>query len=166
MNALRFLSVLLTCLSLSAIAGASTTATLLKDDVLRAKPFLDGKAVLTLKRGATVNVLKRQGAWTQVKDKTTSGWVRSLSLKSGSATLATSRLTSVNSGRLGSGTIVSTTGIRGLEQGGEQQLKDAKFSAEALAQARAAAVDEDSARRFAAQGKLKSRPVAWLQENK
>lgn len=144
-------------------ALAAESAVLLKDDVLRSKPFLDGKVQATLKRGNSVQIVRRQGAWTQVQQQKLSGWVRSLSLRSGALRSAPT-LASGNTGRLGTGRIVSTTGIRGLEAGDEQQLAKARFDGAALEAARAQAVDADAARRFAREGKLASRSVQWLKE--
>lgn len=155
--------------SLMLPALAAETATLLKEDSLRAKPFLDAPAQAKLARGSSVTVLKKQGAWAQVKSGSRSGWLRSLSLKSGKAVLPSSSLAGVNTGRLGSGKIVNTTGIRGLESGKAEEssaLSEAKFNAEALARAEAQSVSAATAASFAKAGKLKARQLAWLPEEK
>lgn len=158
---------ILTACSLALPALAAETATLLKDDSLRGKPFLDAPVQASLKRGTSVAVLKKQGAWAQIKAGSQAGWLRSLSLKSGKAVLPSSSLASVNSGRLGSGKIVNTTGIRGLDNeadGSKATLSEARFDAAALAKARALTVSSAEAASFAKAGKLKARPLGWLAE--
>lgn len=142
---------------------AADTATLLKDDVLRGKPFLDGPTVVALKRGSVVQVQKRQGTWTSVRSGQKSGWVRSLSLRS-AASGTPPKVAAVDTGRLGTGRIVSTTGVRGLTNEPDAELKQAQFNAEALASADRLAVDAEAARAFATAGKLKARSVDWLPE--
>ena len=152
---------LLLCLAGPALAAE--TATLLKDDTLRSKPFLDAARIAPLKRGSSVQIVKRQGAWTSVKGGAVSGWVRSLSLKSGTATVKAGGLASINTGRLGSGKIVSTTGIRGLNEGSEEELKKAEFNGEALLAAEKQGVSSEDAAAFAKRGKLKQRSIQWLE---
>ncbi|MGQ5525345.1 SH3 domain-containing protein [Chitinimonas sp. PSY-7] len=147
---------------------AAETATLLKDDSLRSKPFLDAPSQAPLARGSSVTVLKKQGAWANVQSGKQMGWVRSLSLKSGNAALPSNNIASVNTGRLGSGKIVNTTGIRGLSSGKEEAgaLADAKYDAAAVSRAEALSTSEQEAAAFAKAGKLQARRVAWLAEGK
>lgn len=64
------------------------------------------------------------------------------------------------SGRdLGTGQIVATAGIRGLD---EEKLRTAQFDAAQVSQLESLAISADAARSFAAQGGLSSRPVAYL----
>ena len=156
----------LCCLTLPALAAE--TATLLKNDSLRSKPFLDAPSQATLERGISVKVLKKQGAWANVQSDKQTGWVRSLSLKSGIAVLPSSKMAMSNTGRLGSGKIVNTTGIRGLSNGKDEAgaLADAKYDGEAVARAETLSVSEKDAAAFAKAGKLQARRVAWLEEGK
>lgn len=158
---LATVAALLLCLAGPAVALDS--ATLLKDDALRSKPFLDAPSLGVQKRGSSVQIVKRQGAWTSVKAAKTSGWIRSLSLRSGKAAVRSGSLASINTGRLGSGRIVSTTGIRGLNEGSEEQLKKAQFDAAALAAAEKQSVSSDDATAYAKRGKLKKRSIPWLE---
>lgn len=143
---------------------AANDATLLKADTLRSKPFLDAPSQANLSRGAVVSIIKKQGAWANVKAGKRSGWVRSLSLKTGAA-LPTSNMASINTGRLGTGKIVTTTGVRGLEaDGSTATLDNAQFNAEELAAAEANAVSADKAKAFAKSGKLTVHTVNWLDQ--
>lgn len=142
---------------------AANDATLLKADTLRSKPFLDAPSQANLSRGAVVSILKKQGAWANVKAGKQSGWVRSLSLKTGTAALPGSSIASINTGRLGTGKIVTTTGVRGLEADGSTATLDtAQFNAEELAAAEALTVSADKAKAFAKSGKLTVHSVNWL----
>ncbi len=157
----RYLLVAVSLLSFH--THAATNATLLKADTLRSKPFLDAPSQANLSRGAVVSILKKQGAWANVKVGKQSGWVRSLSLKTGTAALPGSSISSINTGRLGTGKIVTTTGVRGLEADGSTATLDtAQFNAEELAAAETYAVSADKAKAFAKSGKLTVHNVNWL----
>lgn len=155
---------LLAALCFSSLAAvAADNATLMKDDSLRSKPFLDAPSQATLSRGSSVSIIKKQGAWANVKQGSKTGWVRSLSLKTGAAALPSSTLAQTNTGRLGTGKIVTTTGIRGLEaDGSTASLETAQFNAEELAAAEALTVSADKAKAFAKSGKLTVHSVNWL----
>ena len=113
------------CTSLLALAGEPGTA--LKADSMRAEPFADAKTTGSLNKGDSVDILTKKGAWLQVKSKKTTGWIRLLSVKRGSASGGSSvnGVIDVVSGRAGTGKVVSTTGIRGLSA---EELKAAKFN--------------------------------------
>lgn len=60
---------------------------------------------------------------------------------------------------LGTGQIVSTAGIRGLD---EEKLKAAQYDAAQIRELDSQTVNADAARSFAAQAGLRSRPIAYL----
>lgn len=64
-----------------------------------------------------------------------------------------------SAGALGTGQIVSTAGIRGLD---EEQLKAAKYDAAQISELDSQTVSAAAARNFAAQAGLRSRPIAYL----
>jgi len=117
--------------SLAAILFASSLAqaesgTALKNDTLRKEPYNDAKTSGQLKRGDKVNIVRKQGAWLQVKSAKGSGWVRLLSVRRAASTgNQAAGVLSVASGRAGTGQVVATTGVRGLT---EDELKQAQFS--------------------------------------
>ncbi|MCB5205606.1 SH3 domain-containing protein [Methylovorus mays] len=117
--------------SLAAILFASSLAqaesgTALKNDTLRKEPYNDAKTSGQLKRGDKVDIVRKQGAWLQVKSAKTSGWVRLLSVRRAASTgNQAAGVLSVASGRAGTGQVVATTGVRGLT---EDELKQAQFS--------------------------------------
>lgn len=151
----------LLALLLAAPAFAGEPGTALKDDTLRQQPYSDAKPAGMLKRGTAVDILEKKGAWLKVKAKSTTGWVRLLSVKRGTAgkTGAGADVLALASGRTGTGQVVSTTGVRGLS---EEELKSASFNAAEVAQLEANTVSAEQAQKFAAEGGLKARKLAFL----
>ena len=129
MNMARNIGILLAMFLFAASAiAAGETGTALKTDKLMAEPFRDAKTVGSLSTGDKVEILKKQDGWFQVKSAKGSGWVRMLSIRLGEArkgTVDTTGMLGLASGRAGTGTVVATTGIRGLS---EEDLKAAKYS--------------------------------------
>ena len=113
-----------------------------------------------------MDILGKDGGWFKIKSAKGSGWVRMLSIRKGDARKGggdTAGLLSVASGRAGTGKVVATTGIRGLN---EEELKAAKFNAEELKQAESYATSPPQAQKFGAQGKLVARKFDYLPEPK
>ncbi len=163
MNAARSMAALLMTFLLAVgttLAGEEGTA--LKADDLKAEPFRDAKAVGSLAAGDNVEILKKQGGWFQVKSTKGSGWVRMLGIRRGEARKGNGDAAGVlglASGRTGTGSVVATTGIRGLS---EENLKSAKYNETELRKAESFTAREAEARKFAAEGKLVARKVKYL----
>jgi hypothetical protein len=163
MNVARSMAALLVTFLLAVgttLAGEAGTA--LKADDLKAEPFRDAKTVGSLTAGDNVEILKKEGGWFQVKSAKGSGWVRMLSIRRGEArkdSVDAAGVLGLASGRAGTGSVVATTGIRGLS---EEDLKAAKYNEVELRKAESFAVTEAEARRFAAEGKLVARKVEYL----
>jgi uncharacterized protein YgiM (DUF1202 family) len=154
----------LTTLMISPIIGLSLliplvafaeTGSALKADTLRKQPYADAATAGSIARGESVQILKKQGAWLQIKTKKTTGWVRLLSVKRGtsSGTNQTAGVLAVASGRAGTGQVVATTGVRGLS---EEELKAAKFNEAEISAMEGYTTSAESARKFASQGQLKT----------
>jgi Bacterial SH3 domain len=155
-----------TLLLTAQVAWAAETGTLLKADELKAEPFRDAKTLGTLASGGKVDILSKDGGWYKVKSTKGSGWVRMLSIRKGAARKSggdAAGLLSVASGRAGTGKVVATTGIRGLN---EEELKAAKFNAEELKLAESYATARADAQKFAKQAKLAARQMDYLPEAK
>lgn len=149
-------------LLLSGALHAAESGTALKTDDIKAEPFRDAKSVAKLATGDKVDILKKDGGWYQVKSAKGSGWVRMLSIRKGDATKGSSSasgLLALSSGRAGTGKVVATTGIRGLN---EEELKAAKFDEAEVKRAESYATDKKAAAKFAAAGKLAARPFDYL----
>lgn len=147
------------------LAGALHAAeigTMLKADDIKAEPFRDAKTVAPLASGDKVEILKKDGGWYQVKSPRGKGWVRMLSIRKGEAVKSggnASGLLALSSGRAGTGKVVATTGVRGLN---EEELKSAKFNEEEVKRAESYATNKQDAAKFAAAGKLAARKFDYL----
>lgn len=161
MNIMRAVLLVLAVLAMQA-ALAAETGTALKAETIRAEPFGDAKSLGTLAAGEKVSILKKDGGWLQVKSGARSGWVRLLSIRKGAAPKTSggsSGLLDLASGRAGTGKVVATTGVRGLN---EEELKSAKFDEKQLKLAESYATGRADAQRFASQGKLKAQKFEYL----
>lgn len=142
------------------LAGAET-AQAAKIDNVRDKPFTDGKIITALKKGQTVDIQKREGSWYFVKVGTRTGWVPMMSIHRTTPASAAARgsLSTVATGRSSTGGVVSTTGVRGIN---EENLKKAVFSDSAVVTAEKYRVPTDSAAAFARQAGLQAHAVPPL----
>lgn len=143
--------------------AATEAGSAIKTDEIKAEPFRDAKAVGSVKAGDPVQIVKRDGAWLQIASPK-KGWVKMLSIRKGGAAATKASLSGVAalaSGRAGTGKIVSTTGIRGLN---EEELKNAKFDEKEVKTVESYTVSKSEAAKFGAQGKLKARQVPYLEQ--
>ncbi len=157
-------TVLAVVLFTSTHAWGAETASMIKADELKAAPFRDAKAVAKLATGDKIEILKREGAWYQVKGAKGQGWVRMLNVRRGAAQKSSTTATATGvanlaSGRAGTGQVVATTGIRGLN---EEELKAAQYNEAELKRAEAFATSKQEAQAFAQAGKLAARQVKYL----
>ena len=152
----------LAALLLSGALHAAESGTAIKGDDLKAEPFRDAKTMAMLATGDKVDILKKDGGWYQVSSTKGKGWVRMLSIRKGDARKGGSNASGVlalASGRAGTGKVVATTGIRGLN---EEELKAAKFNEEEVKRAESYASSKSEAAKFAASGQLTARPFDYL----
>ena len=155
-------SMTIAALLLSGALHAAESGTAIKGDDLKAEPFRDAKTVAKLATGDKVDILKKDGGWYEVKSAKGKGWVRMLSIRKGDARKGgggSSGVLALASGRAGTGKVVATTGIRGLN---EEELKAAKFDEAELKRAESYANSKAEAAKFAAVGKLTARPFDYL----
>jgi hypothetical protein len=133
----------------------------LKNDTLRAEPFADAKTAGSIIRNDKVDILEKKGAWLRIKAPKASGWVRLLSVKRGEASKSneTAGVLAVASGRAGTGQVVSTTGVRGLD---EEDLKAAKFNEDEVKKLESGTISAAQAQQFANAGGLKPRKLDYL----
>lgn len=141
---------------------AAELGTALKAETIKKEPYSDAKTVGMLAVGDKVTIVKKEGGWLSVKSAKGGGWVRMLSIRKGDAKNSKNLVESLkglSSGRAGTGTVVATTGIRGLN---EEELKSAKFDAEQVNLAESFMTTRAEAQAFANQAKLKSRGLDYL----
>lgn len=124
---------LLSC-ALFAVLGVAAPAaaqqvTLERDSPLYAEPRLDSGQVTQLQRGATGEVISRQGGWLNIKTPAGAGWLFSFNVRFPSQKAEGGTSGGAGLGRLfgpNRPSVTSTIGIRGLE---EEDLKQASFNA-------------------------------------
>ncbi len=158
-------NILLIGLASPILALSGEIGTALKADTLRAEPFADAKTVGSLNKNDSVDILNKKGAWLKVKTKRTTGWVRILSVKRGSASSSSNAkgVLDVASGRAGTGQVVSTTGIRGLSA---EDLKSAKFNEDEMKKLESHTLSPSEGQKFASAGGLTATKMAYLKGTK
>lgn len=155
------------CLCLLALmpaaAVAAESALTVRATELKKEPYVDAETVATLPDQARVEILRRQGGWTQIKAQgAAQGWVRMLSLRLGDGTARKgdsgigSLLSVARSGS--SGTTVAT-GVRGLS---EEDLKHARPNPEELQKMEKLAATPQDARKFSGSASLGSHQLDYL----
>ncbi|HPK54014.1 MAG TPA: SH3 domain-containing protein [Smithellaceae bacterium] len=163
MNACRFWLLLLFLLFLPAVASAAEKGNALKDDILRAEPYSDAEKTGDLQRGEKLEIIGKKGAWLHVKTAAAEGWTRLLSVKRGTAQSgsAIKGVLDVASGRAGTGKVVATTGVRGLN---EEELKNARYNESAVKKMESYTQTVQQGRRFAHEGGLQAVQFDYLPE--
>jgi hypothetical protein len=150
----RMISLAALTLSLLATSVYAASGTVLRNDKLYAQPSATSAAAGSVAKGASVNVLSKQGGWLRVSSGKTTGWIRLLSVRVGEGGLGGAGLGDV----VGAATtksdpsrVVAVAGLRGLN---DEELKQAKFNAEEMGRLDALGVSGAQARSFAAQAGL------------
>lgn len=166
----RFACLLLAAAALAAPAPAlAEGATLVRATELKAEPYSDAATVAKLPQQAQVEVLKRQGAWAQVKSKDGQGWLRMLGLKLGSGAapakgnggsgLEAAALSALGVGGPRSAQPTVATGVRGLS---EEDLRNARPNPRELERLNQYAVTQGEAKAFAQLGKLRDQKIDYV----
>jgi len=155
----KMLALLFGLLSLPALAAPGV---MLRDEDLRASASATAANVGRVARGASVEVLARQGGWTQVRGNGRTGWVRILSVRSiapSSSAADLAGLVDAGTTRRDPGKVVAVAGLRGLT---EDELKTARFNASELARLHDYGVTRAEAERFAANARLRRLDMGYL----
>jgi len=157
-------AVLLLCAA-SASAWAAP-GTVLRNEKLYSQPSSGAKVTATVAKGASVDILAKQGGWLRVTAGKSTGWIRLLSVRAGAGGLGGAGIGDV----VGAATtqsdpsrVVAVAGLRGLN---EEDLKKAQFNAGELARLQAMSVSPAQARSFAGQAGLAAVKVPALPEPK
>lgn len=159
----------LSALATSAYAG-DAAQTIVSTD-LKQEPFSDAQTITSLPASTTVDVLKRQGGWMQVKPAAAAeGWVKMTSIKFGGVTTNTkgdsglgSLLNVAASGRSGNTSVTVATGVRGLSP---EDLKNAQPNPEAVKKLDDFAATKSKAESLASAGKLSTHKIDYLADAK
>ncbi|CAH1211773.1 SH3 domain-containing protein [Candidatus Nitrotoga sp. BS] len=160
MNSIRLGTALFALLAMPAFAAE--TGNVIRADGIRVEPFRDAKTIATLSVGDKVQIVKKNGGWLQIESSKGKGWVHMLNVRKGDIGKRSGDiggLLGMASGRSGTGKVVATTGIRGLD---EVELQSAKFNETELNLVESYAVSRSEAQSFAVQGKLVAHKFDYL----
>ena len=152
MNSIRLGAALFALLAMPVFAAE--TGSVIRADGIRVEPFRDAKKIATLSIGDKVEIVKKNGGWLLIKSPKGKGWVHMLNVRKGDIRKRSGNiggLLGMASGRAGTGKVVATTGIRGLD---EFELQSAKFNESELNLVESYAITRAEAQVFATQGKL------------
>jgi hypothetical protein len=142
-----------------ALCAASASAwaapgTVLRTEKLYSQPVATSKVTASVAKGASVDILAKQGGWLRVKAGKSTGWIRLLSVRAGAGGLGGAGVGDV----VGAATtksdpsrVVAVAGLRGLN---DEDLKQAKFNADELGRMDTLNVTATQARSFASQSGL------------
>jgi hypothetical protein len=151
-------------LFLPSVTLSAEKGSAIKADVIRAEPFADSKKTGDLNRGEQLEIVDKKGAWLKIKTSRAGGWVRLLSVKKGSGSGGNqlAGVLDVASGRAGTGKVVATTGVRGLN---EEELKNAKYNEAEVKKMESYTQTPEQGRQFAKSGGLKAIKFDYLPES-
>jgi hypothetical protein len=155
---------------LLASAAHAEPATTSKATDLLAQAFADAATVASLPADTKVEVLRRSGAWSEVKTAAgQTGWVRMLALKFGDGTAkqaagggnSLAALGGLLSAGRTSNTATVTTGVKGLDA---ETLQNAQPNPEELKKLKKFVADKPAAQSFAQHNKLAATKIDYLPE--
>lgn len=157
---LTFTAMLL-CAMVAAPAWAAS-GTMIKDDDLRLGATAGAASVGRVSKGASVEVLARQGGWTQVRHAGATGWVRILSVKTSAENTSGNVLGALQLGttRRDPSRVVAVAGVRGLN---EEELRSARYNANELMRLDQYASSRADAEQFARGAGLRVVDVAYIE---
>lgn len=158
------LLLLLVALFLPGLSLAAEMGSALKADIIRAEPYNDAKKTGNFARGEKLEIISKKGAWLKVKTAKNSGWIRLLSVKRGASGGGNqiAGVLAVASGRAGTGQVVATTGVRGLN---EEELKNAKYNEAEVKKLESYTQTAQQGQQFAKSGNLNAIKFDYLPES-
>jgi hypothetical protein len=95
--------------------------TVVRTTELKADRYLDATTLATLQAAQSVDSVKTEAGWVQVKVQGQLGWVRAMALK-GNNTASVANVATLSSGRSGANNSMSTTGIRSIPKASRHAL--------------------------------------------
>jgi hypothetical protein len=141
-------------------------ATSVRNFDLKQSPAGDAKAVASVAAGTVVELVKREGAWVQLKAGSDTGWTKLFDIKMGTGSAAPAAKSGGMSGiaetlnlATGKRDASVTTGVRGLDA---EMLKNAQPNPQQVTTLAGYASTPDQAQAFAKAGKLAPRTVELL----
>jgi hypothetical protein len=149
-------------LCMAAATALAAPGTVLRNDKLYSQPSASSKVAASVPKGASVNIISKQGGWLRVTSGRSTGWIRLLSVRAGAGGLGGAGLGDVVGAattRSDSSRVVAVAGLRGLN---DEDLKQAKFNGEELTRLNTWQATPAQARSFAAESGLSVTNVAAL----
>ncbi len=157
-----YLASLLAVLGYAAVSSVlAATGVMTKDEDLRASAAATAAVVGRAAKGARVEILARQGGWTQVSSSGKSGWVRILAVRADAPAGGGDALgvLEATTSKRDPGKVVAVAGLRGLT---EEELKLARFDAGELQLLERYASNRADAEQFARAAGLQAASVPYL----
>lgn len=149
-------------LCVTAASAWAAPGTVLRNEKLYSQPSASASVTANVSKGASVDILAKQGGWLRVSSGKTTGWIRLLSVRAGAGGLGGTGVGDVVGAattRSDPSRVVAVAGLRGLN---DEDLKRAQFNADELARLDALKVTAAQARSFARQSGLVAVKVAEL----
>lgn len=112
---------LISALAFFSVYTAAQTMTVLRASELKADRFIDAASLAQLSAGQSVESIKIEAGWVQIRTSDKTGWVRALALKGGN-TAQIASASRLDSGRSGNNNSMSTTGIRSVPKASRHAL--------------------------------------------
>lgn len=153
-------------LCVCAASAWASPGTVLRDERLFSAPTSGSTVAATVSKGASVNIISKQGGWLKVTAGRTTGWIRLLSVRAGeggSGGAGVGDVFGAATTRSDPSRVVAVAGLRGLN---DEDLKQAKFNADELARLSAWEVSSAQTQRFASQSGLAAVNVPGLPDPK
>lgn len=141
-------------LSVASATAWAAPGTVLRDEKLYSQPSSRASVTATVPKGASVNILAKQGGWLRVTAGRSTGWIRLLSVRAGAGGLSgvgVGDVVGAATTRSDPSRVVAVAGLRGLN---DEDLKQAKFNAAELARLDGLKVTTQQARDFASRSAL------------
>ncbi len=154
------------CACLLATPAFAAPGVMLKDDELKATASAAAASLGRVAKGASVEILARQGGWTQVTSAGKTGWVRILAVKSSAPAAGAGDvlgLVQAGTSKRDPGKVVADAGLRGLN---EEELRLARFNPDELLLLDRYASNRSDAERHARDAGLRPASVAYLPDPK
>lgn len=158
------LRILALVIGLSATAALAAPGVMIRAEAMRAAPNATAATVANLAQGAQVEILGRQGGWTQVRSGGQTGWVRLLSVRGGPAAQTDvagelKGVLAIGGQQRDPGRVVAVAGVRGLT---EEELRNARFSETEVARMEGYGVSAAEAARYAAEAGLARQALPYM----
>jgi hypothetical protein len=159
----RFRSLFFALVLAAPIVCAEPAVTIRAVD-LKAKAASDAKSIASLPANATVDLVKREGAWVQLRSGKDLGWAKLFDVRLAGANTGPAKgggdslgqVLGLASGNRGASV---TTGVRGLD---EDMLRRAAPNAAEFNKLLTYASTKEQAQAFSKTGNLQPRTVEWL----